>query len=160
MVETRPSVLVFINLLLFMSSALPGCGESSVPVIVQYNQDVQPLLLAHCVRCHRAGGTLNGDSDIGFGPVASSFATGKPLQGYFDCAADRGDCSSANPTAPTCRRGFRYYANDMPGAIAQVAWLHLMPPPPAPPLTTFESEILYKWLASPDNQSPAVPCAP
>jgi hypothetical protein len=155
----------FISRIFFLGSVLTlvgavaaGCGENPVPETVLFNLDVQPLLQARCVRCHGAGGTLNGDSDIVPGAVKSFAPTGKPLQGFFDCAADRGDCSGDAPTAPACKRGFRNYAAMMPGAGATTVWLKVMPPGPSEPLTSRESEILHTWLAHPDNQAPLTPC--
>ena len=151
MSRMRIHALVFVMALGSLAAA--GCGENPEPVRPDYSRDVQPVLTAHCVRCHGAGGTLNGDPE-----TVSTFAvpTGKPIGGYFDCAEDRGDCSTAGST--TCKHGFRYYATDPMGHIAVAAWLHIMPPPPGAPLTTRESDILNRWLANP--QPANVPCTP
>jgi hypothetical protein len=126
------------------AGALAGCGEEPVPLYPDYDTDVAPLMFARCVRCHGAGGTLNDDPDVTGKTVKALM--GKPLQGYFDCMNDRGDCS---PGSTTCKRGLRYYANDMEGAGTAAVWLKDMPPDPAPALTSREAAILKAWLAHP-----------
>jgi hypothetical protein len=132
--------------------AVAGCSEEPIPEegFVDYVIHIQPMLNARCLRCHGAGGTLNGDPDV---PDSGTFGTlgtqymGKPTNGYFDCYFDRGDCTV--PTNPGCRHGLRYYAGDSPGAALAIAWLPAMPPPPAQPLTSREKELLRRWLARP-----------
>jgi hypothetical protein len=141
-------------LLVASLAAIAGCGEKPAPFYPDFTADVAPLLGARCIRCHGAGGTLNGDSDV-TDPTIQGFM-GKPNQGYFDCDADRGDCSSA--TSTTCKRGFLYYANGMPGQPLAGLWLKVMPPAPAPQLTDRESGILHAWLAHPTPGSK--PCSP
>ena len=47
-------------LVLTAALALPlGACNPDVPATPTYDRDVQPILTAHCVRCHGAGGTLN-----------------------------------------------------------------------------------------------------
>lgn len=135
------------------SVAATSCGDEPIPEqgFVNYATHVQPILTARCVRCHGGGGTLNADPDsyAASGPL-KAFNGKPPINGFFDCGpADRGTC----PGGADCKRGFLYYAKDQPGAASARAWLGVMPPPPSPPLTERESQILARWLAQPDSSS-------
>jgi hypothetical protein len=52
---------------LFAAAALAGagCGANEAPLFPTYTNNVKPILEAHCIRCHGAGGMLNTDPDIG-----------------------------------------------------------------------------------------------
>jgi hypothetical protein len=113
-----------------------GCVESSgdEPVNPSYTRNIKPLMEAHCIRCHGAGGTLNGDPDIA--KVNGSMAA---TNGDFTTLAD----------ASATIFGLMHYVNGAPGAPSMGLFLPSMPPPPAPPLTTWEKDVLLKWLANP-----------
>jgi hypothetical protein len=139
--------------LVLSSVAASGCGGDTVPPVgfVNYATHVQPILTARCVRCHGAGGTLNGDPDVVNDGSSELLKTvvilkGRPTLGHFDCGSeDRGTCPGMG-----CKRGFRFFAIGQPGEGAANMWLAHMPPPPSPPLTDREWDILANWRAQPD----------
>jgi len=153
----RTHGLLGVALLALTGGVLAGCGENEAPIFPDFSRDVAPLLHARCVRCHGAGGMLNGDPfiDQTKGTPGALYTTGAPIQGYFDCAEDRGVCAMPGDLGPGCKRGFRYYSTPA-GAGSVTLWLKQMPPGPAAPLTARESDILYNWLAHPLPAS--VPC--
>jgi hypothetical protein len=121
--------------------ALGGCGKP-VPATPTYTEDVLPILEAHCVRCHGAGGTLNAD--------VRSIEAAPPTNGYLNQYDDKVDCTpDANMIVPvTCRGGARYEA--------EIGNLHLfihgfaqprMPLAPAAPLDDWELSVLDNWTA-------------
>ena len=132
-------------------AAAAGCAPS-VPAAPSYAADVHPIFLAHCVRCHGAGGSLNEVLDPKDGPDAGPLpgAGGRPALAYLGQFADSGDC--ADPSSPACHRGASWVAT-------QTTELHLylhppagfppMPPPPAPRLDAWELKVVDAWLANP-----------
>jgi mono/diheme cytochrome c family protein len=117
-----------------------GCVESSgdEPVNPSYSRQIKPLIEAHCIRCHGAGGTLNQDPDI---PDAEGVLQGPPVRGDFTQLADNGKIP-----------GLAFYTNSAPdgmGASRMLAFLPQMPPPPGEQLTKFEHDILVKWINNP-----------
>jgi hypothetical protein len=104
---------------------LAGCGEEPVPDYPSYSLQVKPLLVARCVRCHSAAGLAGMDSD----PYSP------PLEGKM----------REKPTTS----GFDVYETAKPLAAIIKMYLELMPPPPSPPLTDREKEILARWTANP-----------
>lgn len=104
---------------------LAGCGEEPVPDYPSYALQVQPLLVARCVRCHSAAGMAGDDSD----PYSD------PLEGK----------TRQKPTTS----GFDVYATAKPLAAIISMYLEVMPPPPSPPLTDREKEILSLWTKNP-----------
>jgi mono/diheme cytochrome c family protein len=114
-----------------------GClvSSSDVPENPSYHREIKPLMEAHCIRCHGAGGTLNGDPDI---PDVSTIK-GPPTNGDLTALAD--DAAG--------KHGLMYYVDGAPGAPFMGLYLPSMPPPPAEPLTSRESAMLLKWLSNP-----------
>jgi hypothetical protein len=139
---------------LVLSSVAGTSCDEPVPEqgFVSYSTHVQPILTARCVRCHGGGGTLNGDPDViddGSSDLIKTVVIlkGRPTTGYFDCGSeDRGQCPGT-----TCKRGFKFFSKGQPGEGAANMWLAHMPPPPSPPLTSREMDILTRWLAQPDT---------
>jgi hypothetical protein len=86
--------------------ALAAC-EKPVPAMPTYTADVQPILEAHCVRCHGAGGTLNADA-------RSLEPSSPPPNGFLDQYDDKVDCTpDANGFTPlSCVGGARYEAEN------------------------------------------------
>lgn len=97
-------------------------------------------MIARCVRCHGAGGHLNGDPLYERGTP--------PTDSYFAQYDDSGDCVGAAAMTDACMRGAKYYAGQIK------VFIHLegpgrMPPPPSDPLSDRQLEVLDRWLAEP-----------
>jgi hypothetical protein len=113
----------------------PAACTPPVPATPTYTNDVQPILAAHCVRCHGAGGTLNAIPGI---PTTLPAPAICYLQQYDN---DPPDC----PVAATCKHGAAYCApmfetyidfpNDTPNR---------MPPNPSD-LSDWEKDVLRRW---------------
>jgi hypothetical protein len=117
--------------------ALSACTPD-VPASPTYTKDVQPILAAHCVRCHGANGTLNGDPKI-HTPLAVPMIC--YLQSYDNNPVG---CT----TETTCQHGAAYCASG--GLITQYINFPVdsstrMPPSPSDPLNDWEKEVLTRW---------------
>jgi hypothetical protein len=119
---------------LALSVSVMACSPE-VPANPTYTKDVQPILAAHCVRCH--GETLVPDPNL---------PTEMPLLCHLNRFGD--DCS--NPAAcsfgagsPTCTAlsGSYIIAADSTGKR--------MPPPPSDPLNDWEIDVLTRWYKAP-----------
>jgi len=120
--------------------ALAAC-EPDVPAAPTYSKDVQPILAAHCVRCHGANDTLNGDPTVRFTLKA-------PLVCYLQRYADE-NCPGSD-----CKHGAAWCG----GAASGKLIVHeindtddsqlRMPPLPADRLNDWEIEVLTRWSDS------------
>ena len=150
---TRTTITAFALLLV---AAGAGCTVyPSEPASPTFAKDVQPILAAHCTRCHGGGGTVANEVD--------GSRTGT-IECYLDQYADRGDCTPVDggpPPSSQCRPGAKYCASPLPsppgtpptslfdiyvfgpGAVANP-----MPPPPAEPLNDWEMNTLKRWAAN------------
>ena len=138
--------------LITILAALGGCSSSdppAVPDMPSYETHVKPIFVANCVRCHGAGGMLNGE--LGDGGEVINVATG----GYFDHYEDQGDCDPDGGVGLDCKRGAHTYAVPPYRPILQ-GYLHpasdldlRMPPPPAAPLSARDLMIVDRWLLDP-----------
>jgi len=121
-------------------SALPACAPE-VPSAPTYTKDVQPILAAHCVRCHGANDMLNAMEAYG--------SIMKPALCYLDRYDDTGDCTTVGST--TCQRGAAWCASPAGGNRIPVfltgdpAVGQLMPPPPSDSLNQWEIDVLTRW---------------
>jgi len=113
--------------------------DTPVPDMPTYAVDVKPILLANCVRCHGAGGTLNVDP-------ASSLQYAPP-NGYFDHYEDQGDCmpGDAGIIPSSCKYGAASLAMAMQVYVTSCDFP--MPPPPAPRLSARDQLIITRWAA-------------
>jgi hypothetical protein len=128
-----------------------ACSPEDVPNVPTFETDVRPLMLSRCVRCHGAGGTENADPQ----QQETAWVGAAPINGYFDHLEDQ-DCPPAAsppalncPPAP-CKCGLAFYANN--GKLT--AYIHgtgnaRMPPPPTPPLSDRQLQLLDRWAADP-----------
>jgi hypothetical protein len=140
-------------LALAAAAALGGCNLET-PAMPSYEKDVRPIFLSHCIRCHGAGGTLQGDPD-----------DGSPGTCYLNTFADQGTCTvPADGSAPlataTCKPGARSCTLPIV-AGSTVSWMSSvmignpnmptvsMPPPPAPALTDWELDVVRRWIVNP-----------
>jgi hypothetical protein len=121
--------------------ALVGC-EKPVPATPTYEVDVLPIFMAHCVRCHGAGGKLNADP--------RSVEPAPPPGGYLDHYDDPTDCTldAMGLPPPTCEHGALHEAEV--GLIK--VYLHgpinpMMPLAPAARLDPWDLEVIDNWLA-------------
>jgi hypothetical protein len=111
-----------------------GCGNAAKHS-PSYEADIKPLMEAHCIRCHGAGGMLNEDPDM------KKILAGQP-------AATNGDFTRLDDA--NGRHGLMFYT------AGSAANLHLyvdtgpMPPPPSSRLTSFEYDTLFNWAESPN----------
>ncbi len=112
-----------------------------VPANPTYTNDVQPILIAHCVRCHGAGGTLNA--------MLVNGALQAPRACYLQRYETTGDCSTT-PIDCQMGAGSMYCAPMIPGRINRTD-ASRMPPPPSDPLTDWEKDVINRWVA---NQFP------
>jgi hypothetical protein len=143
----KPSLLSLLAFAL-LAGGLVGCGENAVPENPSWARDIQPLMEAHCIRCHGAGGTLNGDPDVPPGslhtgtaamPVPVSCAP-VPDGGAYTCAPIAGKF--------TTQAGLMPYVTL--GAMQLQSYLsYPMPPPPSEALDDYETNLLLKWAAHP-----------
>jgi hypothetical protein len=99
-----------------------GCGNDA-PLFPSYATDVKPILDAHCIRCHGAGGTDNLDPDMP--PIAAN----------------------NNAKMPNPGEDFRTYAGAVKSAGLFKTTIDTwpMPPPPSTALTPYERDTLVTW---------------
>jgi cytochrome c553 len=140
-----------------------GCDAyPTAPGKPAYDTEVRPLLMAHCVRCHGAGGSLNVPTE----PTGPNAPTLPSISGvvdafnsvamYFDQFDTTGDCSASPPT--DCKNG----AGPNAGAIKtfvqpQTKPPLFMPPAPAPALNDWELGVINNWAANPVCSNSSVP---
>jgi hypothetical protein len=125
---------------LFAALGLGGC-EKPVPETPTFADDVGPIFEAHCVRCHGAGGTLNGDPRAVVPDTPSA---------YLTQYADRGDCTPMpnGDIPPTCIPAARFEAvNGNIKLYLQGPPQIRMPPAPGAPLSSWELAVVDNWLA-------------
>ncbi|HVX93675.1 MAG TPA: hypothetical protein VHK47_02100 [Polyangia bacterium] len=123
------------SLVLSLACAAAGCGENPAPEWPTYASDIKPLMEAHCIRCHGAGGTLNDDPEI------TGLVKGAPTHGDFTKLDDD----------PKGTHGLLFYTSAGTGGAAQMkTYLTIgMPPPPSDPLTDRERTMLLDWASTP-----------
>src|SRR4051812_49426816 len=122
---------------------LPACSPE-VPATPTYAKDVQPILMAHCVRCHGANDMLNAL------PEAPNPNIPQPQLCYLQRFADEGDCATAGST--TCKRGAgnpQCYGMITTRITAPADNVIRMPPAPSDPLNDWENDVLNRWAANP-----------
>lgn len=116
--------------------AQPACTPS-VPDAPTYKNDVQPIFMARCVRCHGAGDMLNAADPTIQIPVKV------PQTCYLQRYEDEGDCSMVS----TCRAGAARCASMLHSYIVeQPADSTLrMPPFPADQLSEWDVKLVLRW---------------
>ncbi len=143
----RPFVLVAVIV-------LAGCNSNggNVPSQPAYDVDVRPILMAHCARCHGAGGTLNvpteptGPNAPTLPSISGSVQVFQALRCYLEQFGTTGDCTADGGALPaSCQHGASTWATMIPGYLRDQPPDKIMPPPPAAPLDDWEVEILKNW---------------
>jgi hypothetical protein len=135
--------------------SLAACSSSPAPPVPEmpsYAADVLPIFSAHCVMCHGAGGMLNAAPN----PDGSPNTVGAPLVCYLSMYDDAGDCTAldAGGTPASCKRG-AHYCTTPPNSFIETYAVTLsqdeggMPPPPWPPLSARDREVIMRWLQDP-----------
>ena len=112
-----------------------GCSPE-VPAMPTYTRDVQPILAAHCVRCHDE--TLRSEPTLGIR---------RPLL----CHLNRyGNMPAGCTDAATCSFGAAdpLCAPRIPLLIADDDALNRMPPAPSDPLNDWEKDVLKRWASA------------
>jgi hypothetical protein len=146
--------LTITMLALSLAAAGAGCTiYPAEPASPTFTKDVQPILAAHCVRCHGAGNSLTNEAD------ASKVGT---IECYLDQLADRADCTTrvdgGQVPLTTCMPGAKFCATPLSGpgtksyfdiyVFDQADTENRMPPPPAAPLNEWELNTLKRWVAN------------
>jgi hypothetical protein len=108
-----------------------GCSPE-VPARPTYTRDVQPILAAHCVRCHDEN--LSGALDPLTGVVD------KPLVCHLNRYEDNGASSGAGSVI-CAGMSVSYIA--LPDDAAK-----RMPPAPSDPLNDWEKDVLTRWATT------------
>ncbi|MES1209607.1 MAG: hypothetical protein ABUS79_27025 [Pseudomonadota bacterium] len=133
---------------------------ASVPSQPAYDSDVQPILMAHCARCHGAGDALNvatqptGPDAAVLPSIEKEVAVFRGLYCYLDrFPADNGACTPGDGGGATnnCKRGAAYWAKVglLKTTIHATSGINQMPPPPAPALDDWEKKVIDNWVANP-----------
>ena len=130
------------KLLFAMASAVmlggfaAGCSPD-VPANPTYTKDVQPIFIAHCVRCHGANDMLTAM------PVNGS--THPPKYCYLQRYGDEGACTGV--TDCEFGAGSMLCSSMVVGYITMPVSSGLrMPPPPSEPLNDWEKDVITRWV--------------
>lgn len=141
--------------LLLAAAGVACTSYPAEPTAPTFTKDVQPILAAHCTRCHGGNGTLTNETDG---------SRGGTIDCYLDQMADRGgDCTAlvdgGPPPFSECRPGAKYCATvPLTGTTTTLFDFYVfgeaddpvnrMPPPPAAPLNDWELNTLKRWAAN------------
>jgi len=138
MTSMRANGLLIVTMLAgaaFVGAA--GCGIP-VPDRPSYERDIKPLMEAHCIRCHGAGGTLNADPDIP--PVPAAKWHGAPINGDF---TSLDDVNGHHGLMFYTGSNFAMFESFVAGAFGP------MPLLPADPLASWDRDLLFTWAKNP-----------
>lgn len=131
-------LLATLGLAAVLALPVAACAPA-VPDNPTYTKDVQPILAAHCVRCHGAGGALHMISTV---PTTLSHQIPQLcyLQSYDNIPAG---CTigSAN-----CQAGAAFCSGMFMTVLDPEATL-AMPPKPSDSLVEWEKETLLRWAS-------------
>jgi hypothetical protein len=136
------------------AAAAAGCDAyPDPPLHPAYDLDVRPILMAHCVRCHGAGGMLNVPTEP-TGPNAPTLPSltqllpAFPNAPYLDRFENNGNSLGAGATFATIS-STAHLASDA---------VEAMPPLPAPRLNAWELGVIANWAK--DANSPVCSNSP
>ena len=125
--------------------ATPACSPTPASDPITYTKDVQPIFMAHCVRCHGANGTLNEIPGVPTAHPAPQFCY---LQQYDDdpvgCSADGGvgdPSCHVGASSPACTVVIPAYIREPDDNKMR------MPPKPSDRLDNWEKDIINRWTS-------------
>jgi hypothetical protein len=127
-----------------------GCDSMGGPIPAQpaYDSEVRPLLMAHCVRCHGAGGMLNLPTEPTGpnAPTIPSVADPNTQQGFtavYNLYLNQFDNSPGKNGAAGMAKILGVYVKDSAKPPT------FMPPAPAQPLDDWAIGVLDNWGLNP-----------
>jgi len=122
---------------------LGACSIQNTPHAPTFESDIKEITASRCVRCHGAGGMLNGDPTSTLAAYRSP-----PIDGFFDRMED--DCTDG--AAIRCHGLGHYTTGDAKTTLTNYIHDRMMPSPmppaPAPRLTSDQLDIFDLWLAN------------
>jgi cytochrome c553 len=150
--RAKPGSVNAMLLLALAGAAIAGAGCDSmggpIPATPAYDVDVRPLLMAHCVRCHGAGGMTN-IPKMPTGPNAPPISS---LSDPYVQAAISGLCFNQYADGDG-KIGAKTEAGSMAIYVDQTmikpSSPKFMPPPPAQPLDDWAVGVLKNWALNP-----------
>ncbi len=150
---TRTTITAFA---LLLAAAGAGCTVyPAEPASPTFAKDVQPILAAHCTRCHGGGGMLRNEVNPSRPQTIECF-----LDQYADRNRLQHPVDGGQPLLNTCMPGAKYCATPLPPTstpgtslfdiyvFGPAAVANPMPPPPAAPLNDWEMNTLKLWVAN------------
>jgi hypothetical protein len=124
----RARTLLIVAALSGVAFSGAGCGNEA-PLFPTYHNDIKPIMAAHCIRCHGAGGTMNMDPDI---PVIMPSKNQTPVLGDFTSLA-----------------GLMPFTGPNGGTLKQKIDILPMPPPPSTALDSYDYDTIVTWASTP-----------
>jgi len=116
-----------------------GCSPPPGPDKPSFATDIKPIMLAHCVRCHGAGGTLNKD------PMMTGDFKGEAPKSAFLDTYDFGENNTCKTPVGTPCQGAKIAATTFSAYLKPVQEGSRMPPPPADKLSDVQVDLLLRW---------------
>src|SRR5215510_8560748 len=114
----------------------------AVPANPTYDNDVRPIFVAHCVRCHGSDDMLHA--------MLVNGRSQPPGFCYLQRYEDEGDCSMPTDPSLGCKMGAGntlLCTTQIVSKINRADELR-MPPPPSDPLTDWEKDVMNRWAAN------------
>ena len=133
---SKPTLALPFALALVVSAV--ACAPEAIPSPVTY-KDVQPILAAHCVRCHNE--TFFLDPTVGKMPKLCHF---NRFESTGDCSGAMGAVCSFGASHPSCGPVIPIYLDAPDDSYAK-----RMPPPPSDRLNDWEHDVLKRWASAP-----------
>jgi hypothetical protein len=116
-----------------------GCGPPPGPDKPSFATDVKPIMMAHCVRCHGAGGTLNADPSL-----TGEYKGKAPKLSFLDTYDFDKDSLCRTPSGTVCQ-GAKVAATSFNSYLKIFPDETRMPPLPADKLSDVQVDLLLRW---------------
>jgi len=125
---------------LVLAGGVVACTPA-VPAKPTYDNDVRPIFVAHCVRCHGADDMLHA--------MVVNGILRPPRACYLQRYETTGDCTTTPIDPAVCKNGAgsEVCRGLIPSYIRGMGTVP-MPPPPSDPLTDWEIEVITRWTAA------------